>query len=174
MTADNWSLRLACKDDAEYLPAIEQAAGQLFASDPDLGDIDFDGVWSAKEYGAFISKGHCLVASAGEDIVGFLTSQPFRRELHIWEMSVHPAFQQQGIGAGLLRACMIDARNSGFSAITLTTFRDVAWNAPFYEKLGFTKVDDLAAHPRLAEEIVRETDSGLPRDRRCAMIYFIG
>lgn len=170
--ADGWSLRLARKGDAEYLPAIEQAAGQLFASDPDLGDIDFDGVWSAKEHRAFIGKGHCLVASAGADIVGFLTSQPFRRELHIWEMSVHPTFQQRGIGAGLLRACMIDARNSGFSAITLTTFRDVAWNAPFYKKLGFTKVDDLAAHPRLAEEIVKDADGGLPRERRCAMIYF--
>lgn len=174
MTTDNWSLRLARKDDADYLPVIERAAGQLFASDPDLADIDFDDVWSAKEHRGFIGKGHCLVASAGGDIVGFLTSQPFRRELHIWEMSVHPTFQQQGIGAGLLRACMIDAGNSGFSAVTLTTFRDIAWNAPFYEKLGFTIVDDLAVHPRLAEEIAQEADNGLPYDRRCAMIYFTG
>lgn len=170
--AGGWSLRLARKEDAEYFPAIEQAAGQLFVGDPDLANIDFDEVWSAKEHRGFIRKGHCLVAYVDEDIVGFLTSQPFRRELHIWEMSVHPAFQQQGIGAGLLRACLIDARNSGFTAVTLTTFRGIAWNAPFYEKLGFTIVDDLSAHPRLGEAIAQEVDGGLPRDRRCAMIYF--
>ena len=42
-----------------------------------------------------------------------------------------------GIGAGLVRAAQIDARNTGIKALTLTTFRDVAWNAPFYARLGF-------------------------------------
>lgn len=171
MTAADWSLRLARINDAEHLPAIERAAGQLFLGDADLTDID--DVWSADEHRRFIRRGHCLVASAGEVIAGFLTSQPFRRELHIWEMSVHPDFQRCGIGAGLLRACMIDAKNSGFSALTLTTFRDVPWNKPFYEKLGFTVVEDMAAHPRLADAIDEEAKNGLPRDRRCGMIYFI-
>lgn len=174
MTTEEWSLRLAQMDDAEHLPAIERAAGQLFSGDPDLTNIDFDDVWTAAEHRKFIRQGHCLVAAAGKLIVGFLTSQPFRRELHIWEMSVHPDFQQCGIGAGLLRACIIDAKNSGFSAVTLTTFRDVPWNRPFYENVGFTVVEDMAAHPRLADEISEEANNGLPRDRRCGMIYFIG
>ncbi|MGB7372687.1 GNAT family N-acetyltransferase [Pontixanthobacter sp.] len=174
MTADSWSLRLAHIDDADYLPAIERAAGQLLAGEPDLAAIDFNDVLSAKEQRGFIAKGHCLVACAGEDIVGFLASQPFGRELHIWEMSVLPAFQQRGIGAGLLRACIIDAKNSGFAAVTLTTFRDIAWNAPFYEKIGFATISDLAAHPRLAKKIAHEASQGLPRDRRCAMICFTG
>jgi predicted N-acetyltransferase YhbS len=88
-------------------------------------------------------------------------------------MSVHPDFQKRGIGAGLLRASIIDARNSGFRALTLTTFRDVSWNAPFYARIGFEEVTALDAHPRLAAELALEADNGLPADRRCAMICFL-
>lgn len=121
----------------------------------------------------FISKGHCLVSHVAERMVGFLVSEPFSRELHIWEMDVHPRFQRMGIGDGLIRAAQIDARNSGFSALTLTTFRDLPWNAPFYARLGFEEVTALDAHPRLAGELSNEADEGLPIERRCAMIHFL-
>lgn len=173
-----WSLRLARRDDAAHLPDIESSASALFADNPELAGpgfagIDFSAVLSVAEHQALIAKGHCLVSSADEKIVGFLAAEPHRRELHIREMSVHADYQQMGIGAGLLRACMIDARNSGFSALTLTTFRDIPWNAAFYARLGFAEVSDLAAHPRLAEELASEEANGMPRDLRCAMIYFI-
>ena len=66
-----------------------------------------------------------------------------------------------------------DARNSGYSAITLTTFRDLPWNGPFYARLGFEEVTALDAHPRLAGELALEADHGLPVERRCAMIHFL-
>ncbi len=169
----DWSLRLARPDDADFLPDVERAAGQLFHGDPDLVDIDIDDVLDVDEHRGFIRKGHCLTALIGEQIVGFLTAEPLRRELHIWELSVHPDCQQRGIGAGLIRACQIDARNSGFRAITLTTFRDNAWNGPFYQRMGFAEVSDFEAHPRLASELESEAESGLPRERRCAMIHFL-
>jgi len=120
-----------------------------------------------------IARGHCLVAEEGGELVGFLASQPFGRELHVWELDVVPAHQGKGIGAALLRGAMIDAGNAGFAALTLTTFRDIPWNAPFYAKLGFEEVTALDAHPRLAGELAVETDSGLPANMRCAMIRFL-
>nr|WP_298930734.1 GNAT family N-acetyltransferase [uncultured Erythrobacter sp.] len=173
MSAANWSLRLARPDDAEAMPAIEVAASALFADDPDLADLDFDDHWEPDELRALIRKGHCLVSFVGDEMVGFLAAQPFQRELHIWEMDVLPAHQGMGIGAGLVRACQIDARNSGFKAVTLTTFRDLPWNGPFYRKLGFEEVTALDAHPRLAGELANEADDGLPAERRCAMIHFL-
>lgn len=173
MSRQNWSLRLARPDDAEYMPAVERAAAQMFRSDPDLIDIDFDEVWEPDELRPLIRKGHSLVVHVDEKMVGFLLSQPFSRELHIWEMDVHPDHQGNGIGAGLIRACQIDARNSGFKAVTLTTFRDVPWNGPFYARLGFEEITALDAHPRLASELALEADHGLPADRRCAMIHFL-
>ena len=169
----DWSLRLARPEDSEEMPAIERAAASLFASDPDLSDLDPDDTWEPGELRRLIRKGHCLVTHVDAQMVGFLASEPFTRELHIWEMDVLPDFHKRGIGAGLVRACLIDARNSGFRAVTLTTFRDLPWNAPFYERLGFEEVTALDAHPRLAAELANEIDDGLPAERRCAMIAFL-
>ena len=168
-----WSLRLAQPDDADAMPAIERAAGRLFADDSDLSEFDLDAVREPAELRKLIGKRHSLVAEADGQIVGFLVNQPFRRELHIWEMSVNPRYQQQGIGAGLMRACMVDARNTGFAALTLTTFRDVAWNGPFYAGLGFETIEDLAGHSRLQSQLAAEARDGLPADRRIAMIRFV-
>lgn len=173
MTGRDWSLRLARPADAAQMPQIESAASVLFIDDPDLAAFDFDDLWAEAELISFIRKGHCLVAHVGERMAGFLVNQPFRRELHIWEVDVHPDFQKRGIGAGLVRASQIDARNSGFKALTLTTFRDLAWNGPFYARLGFEEVTALDAHPRLAGELANEADDGLPIERRCAMIHFL-
>lgn len=166
----NWSLRLARADDAAAMPGIERAAAVAFAGEP---GVDAARTRSEADFARLIRKGHCLVAHVGEAMAGFLVAEPFSRELHIWEMDVAPAFQRRGIGAGLVRAAMIDARNTGFRALTLTTFRDLAWNAPFYVRLGFEEVTAIDAHPRLGGELANEVDDGLPGDRRCAMICFL-
>ena len=89
------------------------------------------------------------------------------------EILGRPVELGQGIGGVLLRAIAIDAGNNGFQAITLTTFSDVPWNAPFYARHGFETIADLEAHPRLAADIEQEVGHGLPRERRCAMIKFL-
>ncbi|TAD78108.1 MAG: N-acetyltransferase [Sphingomonadales bacterium] len=170
MSRGAWSLRLARPDDAAAMPAIESAAAAAFAGEP---SIDPARSRSEADFARLIRKGHSLVAHVGEAMAGFLVAEPFRRELHIWEMDVVPAFQRRGIGAGLVRAAQIDARNTGFKALTLTTFRDLAWNGPFYARLGFDEVTALDAHLRLAGELANEVDDGLPADRRCAMICFL-
>jgi GNAT superfamily N-acetyltransferase len=166
----DWSLRLARPGDAEAMPAIKRSTAALFADEPSMNALRSR---SAADYARLIRRGHSLVAHVGEALAGFLVAQPFGRELHIWEMDVAPAFQRRGIGSGLVRAAMIDARNTGFRALTLTTFRDLAWNGPFCARLGFEEVTALDAHPRLAGELANEVDDGLPADRRCAMIRFL-
>lgn len=174
MSARDWSLRLARPADAEAMPEIERAAAEKFIHDPDLDNFDPEDTWTPEDLRRMIRKGHCLVTHVGEEMVGFLVTEPFSRELHIWEMDVLPSFQGRGIGAGMVRAAQIDAYNSGFRALTLTTFRDLPWNAPFYERLGFEEVTALDAHPRLAGELANEADDGFPAERRCAMIHFLG
>ena len=169
----DWSLRLARLDDADAMPPIERAAASLFSSDPELAEMAFEETWAPESLRRLIRKGHCLISHVADEPAGVLVCEPFRRELHIWEMDVDPRFQRRGIGAGLVRACLIDARNSGFHAVTLTTFRDLEWNAPFYARLGFDEVTALDAHPRLAGELAVEADRGLPVERRCAMIAFL-
>ncbi|MEM7780893.1 MAG: GNAT family N-acetyltransferase [Pseudomonadota bacterium] len=169
----DWSLRLARPADAELMPAIERAAAKTFGDVPGLDNLDPEDVTEVTDLLRFIRKGHSLVTHVGERMVGFLVSEPIARELHIWELDVHPDFQGRGIGAGLVRAAQVDARNSGFNALTLTTFRDVKWNAPFYARLGFEEVTALDAHARLAGILTKEANAGLPAERRCAMICFL-
>lgn len=171
--SEDWHLRLARPGDADQMPAIEARAGKLFDTVEGLAGLAGQHTVPVERLQRYIRKGHCLVAHVGERMAGWLANEPFGRELHIWEFNVDPDFQQQGIGTGLLRACLIDAVNSGFKAVTLTTFRDVPWNAPFYTRLGFEEVTALDAHPRLAGELAVEVDHGLPADRRCAMIRFL-
>ena len=172
MKAD-WHLRLARPEDAGHMPAIEARAGKLFDTVEGLAGIAGGPTVPVERLLRYIRKGHSLVAHVEDRLVGWLVAEPFGRELHIWEFNVDPACQRRGIGAGLLRACLIDAGNCGFKAVTLTTFRDVPWNGPFYERLGFAEVTALDAHPRLAGELAVEAQNGLPTERRCAMIRFL-
>lgn len=169
----DWTLRLARLDDAPYLPEIEARAARLFESVDGLSGLAAQHTMSVNTLRRLIRKGHSLVAFMGEEMAGFLVTEPCGRELHICECDVDPRFQRRGIGAGLLRASIIDATNCGFHALTLTTFRDVAWNGPFYNKLGFEEVSDPVAHPRLMAILDQEIGHGLPGDRRCAMIRFL-
>ncbi len=89
-------------------------------------------------------------------------------------MDVASQWQRQGIGAILVRACGVDAVNAGFAALTLTTFRKVPWNAPFYAWLGFVEIMEPETHHRLEAELDSEERAGLRRDQRVAMIRFLG
>ena len=61
---------------------------------------------------------------------------------HIDQLSVLTDHGGRGIGRALLDEAVRWARASGLAAVTLTTFRDVPWNAPFYRRVGFEVVDD--------------------------------
>lgn len=167
-----WTLRLARSGDAEALSQIEGAANSLYEGAPEVGTAGTH-VMSAQEYRTHIGRGHCLVAEADGRPVGFVAAKPEGRELYIAECNVHPAYQRRGIGAALLRAAMVDARNSGFNALTLTTFRHLPWNMPFYAALGFVELTDPDAHPTLGAVLAREMEHGLSRDKRVAMIRFL-
>ena len=171
MTTDTsgWRIRLARAEDAPAMPAIERAAGAMFDRIDGLAGIAGQHTVPIDRLRRYIAHGHCLVAVADETLVGFLVTQPFGRELHVYEFNVHPDWQGRGIGTALLHACMIDARNGGFTAITLTTFDQVPWNAPFYRRMGFRDIDP-AAHQRLAGELEKETADGMPKGSRVALL----
>ncbi len=169
----DWSLRLARSEDAEAFHSVEEDAAQLLIEEPSLAGIPVPPSRSADEYRTMIGGRHCLAATSGERVVGFAAAHRIGRELHLHELSVARDFQRKRIGATLLNALKIDANNSGVRAITLHTYRDIPWNAPFYARHGFVIIEDLTAYPRLAAGQDAAVEFGLPRDRRCAMIHFI-
>jgi GNAT superfamily N-acetyltransferase len=162
------TIRLARAADVPALPEVERDAGQSFLAIPDLAWIAGDNVTSAEDHLARIAAGTVWVPEdADAGVVGFLNAEAIGAELHIWELAVRRDFQQQGIGARLLAAAADHARAAGLAAVTLTTFRDVAWNAPFYARNGFEVVEEAGLDARLAGLLRQEAAWGLPR--RCAM-----
>jgi len=159
------AIRLATAADAEGLPDIERDAGRSFLAIPDLAWIASHDLTSAEEHLSRIPAGTVWVAEdADAGLVGFLNAEALDGEMHIWEAAVRRDFQQRGIGARLIEKAADRARAAGLAALTLTTFRDVAWNAPFYARNGFEIVEGDA---RLSTLLSREAERGL--QRRCAM-----
>jgi hypothetical protein len=61
------------------------------------------------------------------------------------------------------------ARQQALRAVTLTTFRDLPWNAPFYQRLGFNVLAATEIDAHLVEALQAEIAIGFPSERRCAM-----
>ena len=68
---------------------------------------------------------------------------------HVEEIAVMPEFAGRGHGAALLAEVERWAISRGLQGLTLTTFRDVPWNRPWYERLGFRVLDENELTPQL-------------------------
>jgi len=101
--------------------------------------------------------------------VAFLSTEVVGGALHIWEFAVELAHQGRGIGRAMIDVAAAFAIERGLPALTLTTFRDVAWNEPFYHRLGFVTLTTDELGDVLRAIVAREIAHGLPADQRCAM-----
>ncbi|QZX83856.1 GNAT family N-acetyltransferase [Metapseudomonas otitidis] len=112
-----------------------------------------------------------VVEHAGH-AVGFLLAEREGQGLHIAEVSVHPDHGGQGHGRALLEAAAERARAEGLPCLTLTTFDDVPWNRPFYERAGFQVLAEAACDSALAAHLAAEREAGL--SGRVAMRRVVG
>jgi GNAT superfamily N-acetyltransferase len=165
----NVLIRLATPEDAPLLPDIERSAGLLFREIPGLEWVAGDHVMTADQHLPAILAQTAWVACEEEVPVAFLSAKRTSDALHIHEISVHANAMGKGVGRSLIEAAIAAARASGLSALTLTTFRDVPWNAPYYQRLGFEILAPSDLDQRLAAMLAGEVSAGLPGDRRCAM-----
>ena len=129
MSADQVVLRPTRLSDCAQLALIEKSAAVAFRSDPDLAWLaDADPI-PAERHTDLLTRGISYVAtSPGNCLRGFITTERFGPDLHVWELSVHADWQQRGIGLRLLTEVEQSARLGGILRMTLTTFRDLAWN----------------------------------------------
>lgn len=168
MDAGAYTIRLARADEIEQLPPIELAAGKLFAGQ-DLGTFSLDDVRDLATHAAAQREGMLWVAALGDVPVGFAIASRVEGEPHLLELDVHPDHGRRGLGAKLVAAVVTWARGTGAPSITLSTFRDVAWNAPFYARLGFRAIEEGDLGPPYRALLDREVAMGLPRHRRVVM-----
>ena len=148
-------IRPALPADVLGLPAIEAAAGEAFRTVgmPEIADDPLPDVQQLKRHA---SDGRVRVATVSNEVVGYALAVVRDGSAHLEQVSVHPDHAGQHIGADLIDAVTSWARDRGDDRLTLTTFADVPWNAPYYRKLGFRALPDDALGPQLAAELSAE------------------
>lgn len=167
LPAMNIYIRPTTSDDVAALPAIERAAGERFRDDPDLAWLADGEVISAEQHLDYAERGLSWLALANDRPVGFILTEAHPSSLFIVELSVDLAWQGKGIGRQLIARAADHARKLGLTSLTLTTFRNVPWNAPFYARMGFEMMTTLT--PELRQKREEETAHGLAYESRCAM-----
>ena len=162
-------IHIAKEEHIEALSELERAAAGLF-SDIDLPDHLRNETISKQKLMDAQQMGLLLVAlEDGTKPVGFAVTQKVGSILHLLELDVHPNYQRQGIGTELMKNIDMLAQKNGCWSITLTTFRHVEWNAPWYERQGFRilRKDEITEH--LSNILAQEKAKGLDSTRRVAM-----
>jgi GNAT superfamily N-acetyltransferase len=163
-----YTITLARPEDLAMLPAIELAAARLLvghAPESVLNEPTSDDVLKAAQ-----RHGHLWVALANDVPVGFAHVEVIEPTVaHLREIDVHPRHWRRGLGTKLVSAICDWAIAAGYRSVTLTTFRDVSWNMPFYARRGFAVIPSEALSPALRSIVQDETRRGLDPARRVAM-----
>jgi len=162
-------IRAAQVADSEAIRDVERSAGQRFR------EIGMEWVAShepmnAEKLGSYADHGRSWVAQ--DELlrpVGYVIAEIVDDCAHIEQLSVAFEHQGKGIGRALVEAVEAWAVASGLGGVTLTTFRDVGWNRPLYEHLGFSVLDQGELSEGLVEKREDEALLGLERSPRVAM-----
>jgi hypothetical protein len=111
-----------------------------------------------------------LVFTDASDVpVAYLLLERLDGNAHVEQLSVHPSHARRGLGSELLDAAEKWAHAGGLAWLTLATFRDVPWNAPYYRRLGFEELDPDMLDDGLRGILECEALVGLSRWPRIAM-----
>ncbi|WP_338674077.1 GNAT family N-acetyltransferase [Streptomyces sp. SCSIO 30461] len=163
-------IRAVRLDELPVLQDIERAAGQCFR-DIGMPEIAEDEPLTLAELAGYHHAGLAWVVSAGgsDTPVAYLIADRVDGNLHVEQLSVHPDSARRGVGRSLLDHLAAHATSEDARALTLTTFADVPWNAPYYLRCGFQLLDDDRLTPGLRTIRERESEHGLDRWPRVCM-----
>jgi GNAT superfamily N-acetyltransferase len=134
-------IRRATVAELRACEGVERRAGELFRT------VGMDAVADDEPFPIDeLVAGDVWVAVVDGVVAGYVLSLVLDGTRHVEQVTVDPAFARRGIGARLL--------DHLGDPLTLTTFRDVPWNGPYYDRLGFRPITDLG--PELAEHVAHE------------------
>jgi ribosomal protein S18 acetylase RimI-like enzyme len=168
LNSNSFSTRPARSNELERLNEIERSAAQLFRTIgndlvADSEPLALDRLRACQE------SGHLWVVVTGDNLpVGFVAVEIVDGLAHIEEISVHADYGKQGLGSRLIELVCDWACQQGYPAVTLSTYQDVPWNAPFYARRGFRILAEGELSPGLQAVRAHEAADGLdPGERVC-------
>ncbi|EPK8020305.1 GNAT family N-acetyltransferase [Providencia rettgeri] len=164
------NIRLATPFDAKHLPAVEASAGQAFSSVEKYQWLaEGEGQTEQDHLGFISAQLEWVVVNDCDEPIGFINAENHHHSLHICEVSVCQQWQGQGLGKKLIKQVLDAALARKITVVTLTTCRDVPWNAPYYQRLGFKILEINELTTELQAILQSEVDAGFAAEDRCAM-----
>ena len=152
------------------MQAIEVDAGERFR-DIGLHVVADDPPPDAVVLLEHVAAGTAWVAEEAPSVaVGYALASVVDGDGHLDQVSVLGRAAGRGIGAALVAVVLAWSRAAGHPAVTLTTYRDVPWNGPWYARQGFIELpeDELGCELREGT-LVRQRALGLEPPDRVAM-----
>jgi len=139
-------------DDIPALIAVDKAASALFTSTGLLEPETLSDHVPAEVFESEMPLGSVFVARNQHDwAVGFALIRLRGSGLYLDQVSVHPDHGQKGIGRALVIRVLTEAERRKLPHVNLSTFRDIAWNGPFYASLGFKEIPREKLEPYMRE-----------------------
>lgn len=164
-----YSIRFATHLDIPALIASDRAASELFRPTgliPDMATIPES--IPADNLADAIDKNMVLAAVDVLGAVGFALTRLIDGSLYLDQLSVDPAHGRKGLGKALVSAVFDLARQHECSSVTLSTFKEVAWNGPYYRRLGFKEIARTQMTHWMLEIETAQADT-LDVSKRCFM-----
>jgi len=162
-------IRPAATADIGRIQEIETTAGELFRA-LGMDAVADDPPPTVEQLSAYVAAGTAWVAAdpAGEAI-GYILIDAQANGAHIEQVTVHPQHARRGVGAALIGQVDQWAAEKGLEHLSLTTFRDVPWNGPYYERLGFRHLPGSQWSAELRGIVEGEANRGLASWPRTVM-----
>jgi GNAT superfamily N-acetyltransferase len=129
-------IRPAVPADSAVVRRIERSAAERFAS-VGMPEIARGSGLTTELVHMFVRRGGLFLMLHGARPVGFVAACTLDGAGHVAELDVVPKHAGKKLGSRLIDAAADWARAKGCQLLTLTTYRDVPWNAPYYARLGF-------------------------------------
>ena len=154
-------IREARASDLPAMRDIEVAAGEAFRL-LGMDAVADDPPPELQTLAAYQQEGRAWVASdAGDEPVAYLLVDVVNSFAHIAQVSVHPLESRKALGRQLIDTAASWARARGLKGMTLTTFANVPWNAPYYARLGFRTVPESEWPDGMGQMVLEEAAHGL-------------
>ncbi len=135
MSKKSWTIRKAVMSDAELLNECMKAAYKIYTSR--LGGKTLPPMMV--DYKEEIRSFPVWIAESNGTLVGGLILMPETGHMTIANIAVHPQFQGNGLGRGLMEFGEAEAKQKGYSELHLATHILLTENLSLYSHLGWSE-----------------------------------
>ncbi len=165
----SYKIRSARVEELPMLSEIEQSAARLFLDTPYAFLVNDEPLSLDFVQQQFQARQVWVAVDCHEIVVGYAIAREVNNTLYLQQIDVAPEHGRRGIGSALVKTVCDWAQQQGYGIVSLSTFRDIPWNAPLYSKLGFRVLDEAELTTGFQQIRIKELAAGLPISERVVM-----